>query len=61
MTLKSEALELVESLILCEMDEVDFILEDRFLKTHMLDVRQKLMYFYDKEVNLKLTRISIEG
>ena len=39
MTLKSWALEFVESFTRCEMDEIDLMLGDMFFEAHIIDVR----------------------
>jgi hypothetical protein len=40
-TFECEKLEIRESFILCEMDEVDLILGDTFFVAHIVDVRRK--------------------
>ena len=63
--LKIGALEFVESFTLCEMDEVDLILEDTFFEVHTVDVKCKLLHLVvcrdGKEVTLQLTRIPMVG
>jgi hypothetical protein len=43
-TKKCGIVEFVESATFCKIDEMNLILEDIFLETHMVDVRNKPMY-----------------
>ena len=63
--LKSGALEIVESFILCEINEMDLILKDTFFEVHIVDVRRKPVHLVvccdGKEVTLQLTRTPKAG
>jgi hypothetical protein len=63
--LKCGMLEFKENFTLCEMDEVDLILEDTFFETHTVDVRRKPVWLVvccnGKEMTLKLTSTPMAG